>query len=151
MSEVTVKFELSDQDRGLLTEILQELKNARPNCERCVQQMGDAVQNCMANAHPVDAVPPATAEDVVPAEPVKRTRKKAEPATPAESTKEEPKPEAAPEKEYTSKDVHAAVVDLIQRGKRTEAKAIVNQYATSVTGIPADKLAEVMAKLKEVA
>ena len=154
MSEVTVKFELSDQDRGLLTEILQELKNARPNCERCVKQMGDAVQNCM-NAHPVDAVPPATVEDValIDKEAPKRTRKKVtneetKPA-PAEPPKDEPKPE--PVKEYTEKDVHDKVVALIQAGKRNEARSIVKEYASGVSEIPADKRAEVMKRLEAVA
>lgn len=151
MSELTVKFELSDQDRGLLTEILQELKNDRRNCERCVKQMGDAVQNCLST-HPVDALPPATVEDVAQTDTPKRTRKKVTneetKPIPAEPPKDEPKPE--PVKEYTEKDVHDKVVALIRAGKRNEARGIVKEYASGVSGLPADKRAEVMKRLEAV-
>lgn len=127
MSEPAMRIEfcLSPVDRGLLSKILQELQNSRPNCERCVQQMGDAVERCVASAHPVDAVPPATAEDVAPAEPPKRTRKKAEPV-------EEPKPEPAiiaAIKTYTKADVTRLVQKLCTDKKTAEARPIVAKYA----------------------
>ena len=80
--------------------------------------------------HPVDAVPPHAA----------------------------PEPEEAPAAtQYTQADILAIVQKLIAPGsnKREKAKAIVNDYATKISAIPADKYDEVMARLidleKEVA
>lgn len=69
-----------------------------------------------------------------------------------EPVKEEPKP-AEPEKPTVSlTDVQALVQKLATptSGKRDGVKAIVNAYAKRVSDIPADKLAEVMAKLTEL-
>ena len=68
MSELKIIVELCPEDRGRLDAILAELKEARPNCEHCVEALGDAwtkATTARMNAHPADAVPPAEAADVV--------------------------------------------------------------------------------------
>ena len=67
MSEMKLIFEFCPEDRARLDAILEELKSSRPNCERCVSTMSESWKNATAGQHPVDAVPPATVEDVVPA------------------------------------------------------------------------------------
>ena len=69
----------------------------------------------------------------------------------------EPEPVAQPEPEpeqpkYTKEDVLAKVQSLAgpNNPKREAAKAIVKIYGAKVSDIPADKYAEVMAKLAEL-
>lgn len=66
-----------------------------------------------------------------------------EPVKPAESSTAAP---AATQ--YTKADVQGLVVQLCTQGKKAEVKAVVNEYAPNVSGIPADKYGEVVAKLK---
>lgn len=47
-------------------------------------------------------------------------------------------------------DIKTAVITVANRGRKTAAKAIVMQYASSVSSIPEDKRAEVLAKIKEL-
>ena len=148
MSEVKITLQPDEEIEKILksiltlqTEILSRLttgKSVLP--ESCV------------NEHPVDAVAPATAEDAAPAEQPKRTKKHAEPSDYMKPTPvAEPAPAPVHEKQYTTDDIKALVVALVQKGKRTEAKQIINEYAPSVTGIPNDKLAEVAKKLEAIA
>lgn len=47
----------------------------------------------------------------------------------------------------TRADVQQKVVALSAAGKKAEVRAVVNAYAAKVSGIPEDKLAEVLEKL----
>lgn len=67
--------------------------------------------------------------------------------------KEEPEVSAEPEKPKATKaDVQAMVQKLATptSGKRDEVKRIVNEYAPRVSGIPEDKLDEVMQRLTDL-
>ncbi len=73
---------------------------------------------------------------------------------PPEIVDESSEPAAEPEQpEYTKDDVLAKVQSLAgpNNPKREEAKAIVKSYGAKVSDIPADKYAEVMEKLTELA
>lgn len=91
--------------------------------------------------------PPAKPEqaEAQKAEPVKAEAEK--PATPAVE------PQAEPEPTESAEDLRASISALVRKlasptgGKRAETKALINQYATNVSGIPEDKLAEVLDKL----
>jgi hypothetical protein len=66
-----------------------------------------------------------------------------------ETAQDEPQAaeEAASKQTYTVEDVRAKAKELTAAGKRAAAKAIVNEYAASITDLPADKCDEVMARL----
>lgn len=77
-----------------------------------------------------------------------------EPEAPkAETPKEtQPEPEKPTQPEKTAptvtvEDVRSKVIQLNGTGKKAEVFAIVKAYASKVTDIPADKLAEVLDKL----
>jgi hypothetical protein len=78
-------------------------------------------------------------------EPVEQEQTPPEP----ENAQDEPQAaeEAAPTPKYTAEDVRAKAKELTAAGKRAEAKTIVNEYAASITDLPADKCDEVMARL----
>lgn len=82
--------------------------------------------------HPADVNPPATADDM-------------KPATPAHA--EEPAV-----KTFTASEVQKAVRQAAQVGPEVKAKVkeLVNRFADTVPGIPAEKYPEVMAGIKAI-
>lgn len=129
MSELKIVVEMCPEDRARLDAILGELRNARPNCERCVSTMGESWKNAVASGHPVDVVPPATAEDVAAAaspaaDPVATDPAPADPAP-------VPDPEV---KKYTFEEVRRAVMSASRKSEalKKKVKALLNQYAESV-------------------
>ena len=142
MSELKIVMELCPEDRARLDAILEELKSSRPNCERCVSAMGESWKNATAAAqHPVDAVPPATVEDVAPAP---------DPAPAPAPAAADPGPAPAPEEEkYTLEKVRSAVMSASRKSPelKKKVKALLNQYAESVTKLPEVDYPVFMAKL----
>ena len=60
-------------------------------------------------------------------------------------------PEAVPEASPVERSaIQRKVVELSVAGKKADARAVVMAYATNVSGIPEDKLAEVWAKLTKL-
>lgn len=138
MSELKIVMELCPEDRARLDAILEELKSSRPNCERCVLTLGESRKNATAAQHPVDAVPPATVEDVDPA------------ASPAPAAAD---PAPAPEEEkYTLEKVRSAVMTASRKSPelKKKVKALLNQYAESVTKLQEADYPAFMAGLQEV-
>ena len=128
MSEMKLIFEFCPEDRARLDAILEELKSSRPNCERCVSTMSESWKSAPAAIqHPVDAVPPATVEDVAPAP--------APAADPAPAV--DPAP-AAEEEKYTLEKVRSAVMTASRKSPemKKKVKALLNQYSESVTKLP---------------
>ena len=130
MNHITIA--LCEEDRKLLeglmgsvTLLASVIANAQP---QDVQEK--IIEEVIPDAgHPVDAVSPHAAPE--PAE---------------ERTDEAEKPVAT---QYTQADILAIVQRLIAPGsnKREQAKAIVNDYAVKISGIPVDKYTEVMDRL----
>ena len=117
----TITIELCAEDRARLDKILAALEN-RPSCESCVDTVTALVEAIEEN------------------EPA--------PAAPTEAQQEELfKPEPAPTVEYKTADIQQKVVSLSAAGKKAEVKAIIQEYAEKVSGVPADKYGEVMARL----
>ena len=142
MSEMKLVFEFCPEDRARLDAILEELKSSRPNCERCVSTMSESWKNATAAAqHPVDAVPPATVEDVAPAP--------APAADPAPAV--DPAP-AAEEEKYTLEKVRSAVMTASRKSPemKKKVKALLNQYAESVTKLPEADYPAFMTELKKL-
>lgn len=121
----TIIIELCKEDRARLDAILAALTNAAP-AEHPVETLSEALQA------------PAT---TIPAEPEK-----------AENGPEAPPWEEPAAPTYTQADLLAKVQQLASPagGKRVQARDIVKQYASRVSEIPEDKIAEVMAKLIEL-
>lgn len=136
MVEAKIIFEFCPEDRARLDAILEELKSSRPNCERCVSTMSESWKNATASAqHPVDAVPPATVEDVTPA--------------PAPAADPAPAPE---EEKYTLEKVRSAVMTASRKSPemKKKVKALLNQYAESVTKLPEVDYPVFMTELKKL-
>lgn len=152
MSELKIIVELCPEDRGRLDAILAELKEARPNCEHCVEALGDAWTKATAarmNAHPADAVPPAEAADVV--TPVLE-EKPAQPAPGPAAKAPDPFPAPAPAAEapvYSLADVRRAVMGASRQSQEMKAqvKALVNEYAEGVTAMKAEDYPAFMERL----
>jgi hypothetical protein len=100
----------------------------------------------LANAQPKEVQEKVIAETLVP-------QLAQDPATPdAGHPVDAVSPHAAPEPaatQHTLDDVRAVVQRLIGPGskKREAAKAIVEEYATKLSGIPVDKYDEIMGRL----
>lgn len=144
MSEMKLVFEFCPEDRARLDAILEELKSSRPNCERCVSTMSESWKSATAAIqHPVDAVPPATVEDVAPA---------SAPAAPALAATDPAPAPAAEEEKYTLEKVRSAVMTASRKSPemKKKVKALLNQYSESVTKLPEADYPAFMAKLKEV-
>lgn len=142
MSEMKLIFEFCPEDRARLDAILEELKSSRPNCERCVSTMSESWKNATAAIqHPVDAVPPATVEDVTPAP--------APAADPAPAVDPVPSTE---EEKYTLEKVRSAVMTASRKSPemKKKVKALLNQYAESVTKLPEVDYPVFMTELKKL-
>ena len=129
MNNITLTIELSAEDRAKLDNILEAIK-------------GLAVAPCVEAEAPKAE---AKKEAVTPAKP------EPAPAEPAEQPAPEPEPEPEPQKEaapeVTTAELQSKVVQLVGAGKKDPARAIVTEYAKSVSEIPADKRAEVLDRL----
>lgn len=143
MNTITLTWSAEDRARidqlnALLTRVAQAIETTG-NLERVT----------------VDEVIYDPAEEDVPNTSTETPQEDAEPVeqeqTPPEVETAENEPaaaeEAAPTPKYTAEDVRAKAKELTAAGKRAEAKAVVNEYAASITDLPADKCDEVMARL----
>ena len=130
-------IELCAEDRARLDNILEALK-------------GLTVAPCI-EAEPLKPFPqeapaqeaPAPAEEL----PFEPEPKKQEAPAPAPAP--EPKPaEVVPEVDTAT--LQSKVVQLVNAGKRDEAKAIILEYAPCVSQVPAEKRAEALARLNKL-
>lgn len=156
MSEMKLVIEFCPEDRARLDAILEELKSSRPNCERCVSTMSESWKNATASAqHPVDAVPPATVEDVAPAPvPAADPGPAIDPA-PAPAADPAPAVDPAPateEEKYTLDKVRSAVMTASRKSPemKKKVKALLNQYSESVTKLPEADYPAFMTDLKKL-
>lgn len=145
MNNIKIITEFSPEDRkilenltGSITLLASVLGNMQPPE---VQQK--IIQEVAGSDHPADAptthLEPADAPDLTPA---------AEPA-PVEPVPDEPSPEV---KIVPFAEFQKAVTQAVAKGpkQKAAAKKIINEYAPSVSEVPEDKRAEVMAKLAEI-
>lgn len=148
MNIINLTIELGPETQKKLDQILEALQQAsKHNCHKCVENAVAMTKNLAeaAAATPTpepDEAPAPLNPDVVMNHPVDEVSPHAEPA---------PEPERAVA-QFTQADILAVVQRLIAPGskKREKAKAIVNDYATKISAIPADKYNEVMARLIEL-
>lgn len=133
MAKNTITLEIP-QLEGIaekLGRILAVLENRpAPECERCVDSVAEFVDDRLRQ----NGLEPAQEDAVAPVQETQDTD-----PTPEEKPAETPTVARA--------DVQKKVVALSAAGKRDAVKAVVMAYARNVSGIPEDKLAEVMDKL----
>lgn len=136
---IRVEVNLSQEDRARLDAILATLQDLKPNCHSCVESAVFMTKNLAERA-------------AAPAPNQERTKNAAEHPVEEAIPHAAPEPAAEPapaEPQYTQADILAVVQRLIGPGstKREQAKAIVNDYATKISAIPAEKYNEVMDRL----
>lgn len=143
-----ITIELCAEDRARLDRIIEALGNHH-NCEHCVSAAITMTKAAQAEAE----TPTAEANEPAP------TTITPQEETPAETPTEHPldappievdEPTAPEAPKVEPSEVRSKVVDLCSKGKKAEAKAIIEAYAPSVSELlklPADKIAEAYAKL----
>ena len=149
MNTITIELGESTQklleriDRTLI-ELLQETKISSDTLE--------LIRLAVTNAGtPFPAEPQAAPEPVVeaaPWEPIPEPEKPAEVRKAAEE--DVPKAFALVQEVELRASLQKKIVELTTAGKKAAVKEIVTAYATKVSAIPEDKLAEVLAKLNEL-
>lgn len=142
MNNITLTVELCAEDRARLDNILAALqKSPLERAGDAVGKMGEAVKAMAAKVSAPAPEAPAPAEEL----PFEPEPKKQEAPAPAP----EPKPaEAVPEVDTAT--LQSKVVQLVNAGKRDEAKAIILEYAPCVSQVPAEKRAEALARLNKL-
>lgn len=137
-NNINVTIELCKEDRARLDNILDAL-------------------NGLAVTHRIEAPASAAVEKM--AQQISAEEKEAaffgEPKQEAPAPEKQPEPAPAPQEpakteaapEVTTAELQSKVVQLVGAGKKDEARTIVQEYAKSVSEVPADKRAEVLARL----
>lgn len=140
MNNITIELCAEDRARlekltNALMNLSEDIRDNKPACESCVKTVTNVLNAAQAEQ---------------PAEPVQKAKKT--PTLP-EAPPEEEKP-TAPEKPaqnnaptVTAAEVQQKVVSLSATGKKAQVRDIVMAYASKVSEIPEDKLAEVLEKL----
>ena len=164
MNNITLTIELCQEDRARLDNILTALqKSPLERAGEAVGKMGEAVK-AMAEkvSAPAPEAPAPAEEQQAEPEPKKQEAPAPAPAAPEVTTEPEEPEETVPEvdtepeePEETVPEVDTAtlqskVVQLVNSGKRDEAKAIILEYASCVSQVPAEKRAEVLARLNKL-
>lgn len=142
MNNIKITVEMSKEDRDILQSVA---------CSLAMLGDGQLLANsltllaaALGNKQPAEAQPTTTVEPVdVPA-----------PAPAAEPAAVEPVPtEPAPEvKPVSLAEFQKAVTQAVAKGakQKAAAKEIINKYAASVSAVPEEKRAEVMAELAKI-
>lgn len=145
MNNINVTLELCAEDRARLDRLIAAAENMNP-----FTKATDAMKSLTHAAK--KAVEPKPAQEAAETPQTKAAEEPAKEKPEAEKPAEtEPvKPEEVSEPKITTAEVRALVQKLVApgTGKRDATKAIVMQYASNVSDIPADKYAEVYEKLK---
>lgn len=157
----TITIELCQEDRARLDKIIEGLGRIRnPDCSKCVEDVADIMnKSCEAiekNAQKPEADPvqQKLAETLNKAQesPKNATGEaKAEPLTTTPPEEEKPKA-AEPTQPEAKKTVGRAelrnmAIKLSASDKKEQMKEIIRQYATKVSEVPEDKIAECYEKL----
>jgi hypothetical protein len=142
MNNIKITVEMSKEDRDVLQSVA---------CSLAMLGDGQLLANsltllaaALGNKQPAEAQPTTTVEPVdVPA-----------PAPAAEPAAVEPVPtEPAPEvKPVSLAEFQKAVTQAVAKGakQKAAAKEIINKYAASVSAVPEEKRAEVIAELAKI-
>ena len=134
-------IELAAEDRKRLDDILAALQS-RPDCDKCEQTVAAAIDR--QNEPQSEEKPQAKEEPEAPAFVEETAAPPWEEGVPAETAEPEVLTTMSA---HNLAEVQRKVVELCAAGHKTEVRAIVNGYASNVSGIPEEKYDEVMEKL----
>ena len=141
--ENRIIIELCEADRARLDKLSAQLeavaKGLTARCDSCAE---DALKLFnLGGPIAVNVTPPEaeTGED-----------KAAPQTTPPAAEKPASAPTATPAPTYTHEDLRAEYIRLANAGHGEQARALITEYAPAIKAVPAEKLGEVMARLKEV-
>ena len=141
----TITINLCDQDRELLSNILEALKSQQ-NCTQCAQISSAYAQELKV----LHSEPKAEDHPVTEPFSVEPTTTEVEPKEAPEPV-EEPEPVAEVVMTEEEPITHAELLSLVRELSKTKhfstARDIVKSYADCVSDIPEDKLAEAYFKL----
>lgn len=163
MNNITI--ELCVEDRARIDRLITALE--RRNCDSCV---ATALQYGKLITEDASKTKPTQTDDVQQAlaETLKKAEEASKPQSPKNAVQEEeahtlpttPPEEEKPEgekptptdtaKKVSRTDVRAKFVELSGKGKKEEAKAIIQAYASKIPDLPEDKLEEILGKLNKL-
>lgn len=161
----SITIELCVEDRARIDRLIAALE--RRNCDACVattlQGMEKIAKSMNKTQAPqLDDVQQALAETLEKAEKENKPQSPKNavqgeeaptlPTTPPEEEKpegEKPTPTDTAKK-VSRTDVRAKFVELSGKGKKEEAKAIIQAYASKIPDLPEDKLEEILDKLNKL-
>lgn len=161
----SITIELCVEDRARIDRLITALE--RRNCDSCG---ATALQYGKHIAEEAGRAKPAQTDDVQQAlaETLEKAEKASKPQSPKNAVQEEeaptltttPSEEEKPEgekptptdtaKKVSRTDVRAKFVELSGKGKKEEAKAIIQAYASKIPDLPEDKLEEILGKLNKL-
>ena len=145
-----ITIELCAEDRARLDRLSAALE--RKACDKCVETAMAAMTAAQQPATP-DPIREALAEALeqaeTPAEAPQEPAGATEAETPATTQQPEEQPTAAADAPVvTVEDIRERYVALVSSGKKEAARDLIKSYnVTKISDIPADKCAEVLAKL----
>lgn len=149
MSEIKITVGLDVDTKALLTDLKEALLQTRPNCERCMRAVSDSM-NHITTGMDAEAMDEATLQR---SEPVTKPQEPAPAPSGSAPTESTPAPEPVSTKVYTMDDVRAAVMQICRLGDgpKQKAKELLQQFAPSLSELPAGKYDEFMTKLGAIA
>lgn len=155
MSEIKITIGLDADTKALLTDLKDALLQTRPNCERCMRAVSDSM-NHICTGMDAEAMDEAALHSSEPATaPKEPAPAPSAPAPAASAPAPAPAPEPAPvsTKVYTVDDVRAAVMQICRLGDgpKQKAKELLQQFAPSLSELPAAMYPGFMAALEAIA
>ena len=160
MNNINITVQLCDEDRARLDKIIERLStiNTHPDCSQCVKDVAKTIDLANAAINEQDEVQKKLAEVIARTETAKNTQDAPEAPTPTENSTEvenearaEPaeatQAQEAPKPSVTMAMLTSKAITLSAAGKKDQVRAIVHDYAQTVSALPEDKWDEVYKRL----
>lgn len=139
---ITITNEFCAEDRARIDRLIAALEALQPQTIHVDDPIQKALAEQVAKSEKNPAQSPAEPAGAAEAETPATPQPEPEAATVAK-----PDPVAAAKPAPTVAELQQKVIALVNKGKKAEVAAIVKSYASTVSGIPEEKRAEVMDKL----
>lgn len=134
----TITFELCEEDRKRLDQIIALLSVQTESVLKLPKEVTKTPEKLTEGEKQGNAQP----EPKTQAQPKKTTPASEKTEASAHVVEEAP--------QVSVDDIRNLVVELTRKGKKEEVRAIVNEYAATVSGVPTEKRNEVFDKLKKL-
>ena len=160
MNNINITVQLCEEDRARLDQIIKKLDllGTRPDCSQCVKDVAQTIDLANAAIDEKDEVQKKLAEVIARTETAKNAQDAPETTTPTENSTEveneaqaEPvkatQVQEAPKPSVTMSMLTSKAITLSAAGKKDQVRAIIHEYAQTVTSLPEDKWGEVYQRL----